>query len=142
MGPLTTALKAAKAERVDPEDFRAPRENASLLRPLIGRGFQVWRLQERIARDGNVSHDWPQGVRPGPNASGAYSQRVFDLGATHPGIRGAGFREVMEVLRGPGKAGYPPSLATDSQLGFSVMAYRLAELLFGRCGGDGHISVR
>ena len=35
LDPLTTALQAAQAERVDPGDFRTLGENASLLGPLI-----------------------------------------------------------------------------------------------------------
>ena len=92
MDPLTTALSAAKAARGDPGDFRALDENACLFRLLIGQGSQVWTLQESMARDGKVRRDWRLGVRPGPKASGAYSQRVGDLYATPPGIQKAGFR--------------------------------------------------
>ena len=95
-----------------------------------------------MARDGKVSHDWRAGTHLGPNASGAYSQRVCNLGATLPGIRQAGHREVAEVIRSPGQVGYPPSVATDAQLGFPVMAYQSAELLSGRCEGDGNILAR
>ena len=77
MDPLTAALQAAQAGRVDPGDFRTLGENASLLRPLIWRGFKDWKLQKRIPRDGNVCHDWRPGVLRVPNASGAYSQRVL-----------------------------------------------------------------
>ena len=48
----------------------------------------------------------------------------------------------MEVLRSPGQAGYPPSVATDALLGFSVMAYQSAEALIGRCEVPGGILVR
>ena len=78
----------------------------------------------------------------GPNASGLYSQMVSDLDATPPGIRKAGFREVMDVLRCPDQAGSPPGVATDAQLGFPVMAYRSAEVPFDRYDGDGRILVR
>ena len=67
---------------------------------------------------------------------------VSDLGATPPGIRMAGFFEVMGVLRSPGQVGFPPSVATASKLGFSVTAYRSAEGLFDRGEGDGYILVR
>ena len=50
--PLTTALKATRATSVDPREFRALGGNAFLLRPLTGRGFQVWELPNRFARDG------------------------------------------------------------------------------------------
>ena len=45
-------------------------------------------------------------------------------------------------LRSPGQAGYPPSVAADAHLGFSVMAYQSAEVLFGRCLGQGSVPVR
>ena len=43
MGPLAADLKAPKAGKVDPGEFRTPDEQARLLRPLVGRGFQVWK---------------------------------------------------------------------------------------------------
>ena len=89
MVSLTTALKAAKADRVCPGEFRTLDENASLLCPLVVRGFQVWRLPERQARVGKECHEWRLGARPGPNASGAYPKRVFDLDATPPRTRKA-----------------------------------------------------
>ena len=92
--PLASALKAAKAVKVGPGEFRAPDENAQMTRPLIGRGFQVWGKKERGARNEKACHDWRLGVRLGPQASGVYSQRVSDIGATPPGIRRAGFRAV------------------------------------------------
>ena len=61
----------------------------------------------------------------------------LDLGATPPGIRKAGFREVVEILRRPGQVGRPPDVATEAQLGFSAMAYQLAEALFGAAAGAG-----
>ena len=82
------------------------------------------------------------GARLGPDASDAYPQQVFDLDATLPGIRTAGFREVIEVLRRPGQAENPPSVAPNAQLGFSAMAHQYAEMLLGRCEGDGNILVR
>ena len=48
---------------------------------------------------------------------------------------------MVGVLRSPDQAGYPPSIATDAQLGSSVMAYHSAEVLFDRRGGDGHFLV-
>ena len=113
MDPLTAALKAAKAVLVDPGKFRTLGENARLLRPPVGRGFQVGELKGRNARDGKARHEWRPGVRSGPNASGIHSQMIFDLGATSPGIRKAGFREVIEVLRRPGQAGHPPIVETE-----------------------------
>ena len=59
-----------------------------------------------------------------------------------PGVWMAGFREVMEVLRSPGQVGNPPSIATNAHLGFPVMAYQSAEVLFGRCEGHGGSLVR
>ena len=67
---------------------------------------------------------------------------VADSDAAPPSIRKAGFREVAGVLRFPGQVGYPPGVATDAQVGFSVMAYQSAEMLFGRREEDGYISVR
>ena len=48
----------------------------------------------------------------------------------------------MAVLRSTGHVGYPPSVATDSQLGFSAMAYQSAEVLYDRCQGGGRSPVR
>ena len=77
-----------------------------------------------------------------PICSGLHSQMASDLDATPPGIRKVGFRELMGVPRCPGQVGYPPSVATDAQLGFSVLAYQSAEILFDRCEGGGRILVR
>ena len=46
------------------------------------------------------------------------------------------------MIRNPGQVGYPLREATDAQLGFSVVAYQSAELLFDRREGNGRISVR
>ena len=73
---------------------------------------------------------------------GLFSQMVSDLGAAHLGIRKAGCREVMEAIRRPALVGRPLSVATDAQLGFSAIAYQLAEVLSGRCQGDGHFLAR
>ena len=54
--------------------------------------------------------------------------------------RKATAREVIEFLRTKGQVGYPLSTATDSQLGYSVMAYQSADVLFGAREGDGSIS--
>ena len=137
-----TALKAAQAVAVDPREFRAFGENACLLRPLVGRGFQVWELKNRAARDGKMRHNGRLGARLVSNASGLFSQMVSVLNATHPVIRTAGFREVMGVLRSPGQVGYLPIIATDAQLGFSVMARQSAEVLFDPHEGDCHFLVR
>ena len=108
MGPRTAALKAAKAVMVGPGEFRALDDHARLLRPLFSR-----ELKGRTACSGEACRDWRLGVRLGPNAPGIYSQRVSDLDATTPGIRKAGFREVIEVLRRPGQAGHPPIVETE-----------------------------
>ena len=52
MDPITAALKAAQAKIADPGEIRTLDENASLLRPLAGRAFQVWELKPRSAREG------------------------------------------------------------------------------------------
>ena len=68
MGPLTAALNAAHAALVGPEEFRALGENASSLRPLVGRDFQAWDLPPRLARDGETRRNWRLGVRLGAAA--------------------------------------------------------------------------
>ena len=128
MGPLAEALKAAQATRVDPGEFRTLDGNASLLRPLFRRDFQVWKPPNRKARYGEQCHNWRLGVRLGPG-----SKCVSDLDATPPGIRKTGFREVMEVLRSPRQVGYPPSVATDARLGLTEIVRQAAEALFDRC---------
>ena len=84
--PLAAALKAARATPVGPGEIRTLDGNAALLRPLLGRGFQIWELPHRSARDGKQCPNWRFGSRRGPDASGIYSQMVSTLGATHPGI--------------------------------------------------------
>ena len=68
--PHTTALKAADAKSVDPGEFRTLGEDASPLRPLVGRDFQVWESKPPIARGGKMRHNWRLGVRLGSGASG------------------------------------------------------------------------
>ena len=99
MDPLATALKAARATLVDPGEFRALDETATLLRPLPGPGFRVWELLNRLVHDRKQRRNWRLGARLGPHASGIYSQMVSNLGATHPGIRKAGFREVEALAK-------------------------------------------
>ena len=88
----------------------------------------MWESPNILARDGKQRHNWRPGARLGPFASGICSQVVSDLDAAPPGIRKAGFREVVEVLRIPGQVGSPPSFATGARLGSSVMAYQSAEV--------------
>ena len=63
------------------------------------------KLGSCAAQIGMLRRDWRLGVRLGPHASGIHSQRIYDLHATHPGIRKAGFREVLGVLGRPGQVG-------------------------------------
>ena len=56
MDPPATAPKAAQGVAVGPGEFRALDGNGRLLRPLVGRGFQVWELGNRLARDGKMRH--------------------------------------------------------------------------------------
>ena len=77
-------------------------------------------------------YEWRLGVRLGPTAAGELSQHIYDLPSTHPGIRRSGLRGVMDIRRCRRQVGYPPSVATDAQLGLSVMAYQSAELLLGQ----------
>ena len=86
MEPLTKALAVAGAELVDAGEFHTLGENASLLRSLVGRDLQVRALPVMQARGGKECQEWRLRVGLGPNASGAYPRRVFDPGATHPGI--------------------------------------------------------
>ena len=92
-----------KLPLVDTGEFRTLSEDASRFRPLVGRDFQVWELPARDARDGKTCRNCRLGARLGAAASGLYSQWVSDLEATPPGVRKAGCREVMEVLRSPGR---------------------------------------
>ena len=112
--PLASTLTEAKAVLVGPGEFRTLDGGARLAQPPVGRGFQAWALKNRSARDGKQRREWRLGTRSGPNASGIYPRTVSNLGATPPGIRKAGSREVMEVRRRPGQVRYQPSVATDS----------------------------
>ena len=86
--------------------------------------------------------DWRLGARLRGNASGAWSQRATTLASTPPVVRKAAVREVMKVLRARGQVGSRPSVATDAQLRFSVMAYQSASMLFVSRDGDFAILVR
>ena len=114
MEPHTGALTVASAECVNAGEFRALDATSILLRPLVGRDFQIWPLPERKACDGKQCREWRLGVRLGPNASGELPQRIYDLAATPPETRKAGFREIAEVHRCKGHVGYPPIVATDA----------------------------
>ena len=85
MDPLTAASKAAHTTLVDPGEFRTLGDDASLLRPLVGRDFQVGELPAQKARDGKTCHFWRRGVRLGAAASGVYPQWVSDMDAAPPG---------------------------------------------------------
>lgn len=63
LDPPSPAPRAAEAGMVDPGEFSALDENARLMRPLVGRGFQVWELGNRAARKKKLRHDWLLGVR-------------------------------------------------------------------------------
>ena len=77
--PLSAALIAAGADRVDAGEFRTLGENASLLRPLAGMDFQVWASPERQARDGKQCHDrFVRGRMPrAPTLSGSLTWIPF-----------------------------------------------------------------
>ena len=45
-------------------------------------------------------------------------------------------------MRTTRQVGYPPSIATDAQPGYSVMAYQSVEILFESCDGGGSILGR
>ena len=132
MGPLTRAVALARAARPDAEDFRA----------FFGRAFEAWALTGRRARGGKGCHRWRRGVRLRPAASGELPQRIYDLSPAPPRIRRAGSREVAYALRCGGQVEYPPSVAPDAKLGYSVLARQSAELLFGQREGSGEILVR
>ena len=109
MEPSTKASTPAGAVRVDVTAFRALDSNLGLIRPLVDRAFQVWDLPGWEARAGEEFHDWRLGVRLGAAASGDWSQRTHNLSAALPGIRRAGFREALDVLRHKGQVVLPPS---------------------------------
>ena len=48
----------------------------------------------------------------------------------------------MEFLRAKGQVGYPPTIPTDAQLGYAVIAYHSDDILFDICGEDGSRLVR
>ena len=110
MDPLTAARKAAEAVLANIGEFRPFDKNASLRRPLVGRGFQFWELKDRPAIDGKLRRNWRSGARLGPDASGLYSQVVSDLDAALPGIRKAEFREVRKPFASRGKWAIRPAL--------------------------------
>ena len=109
---------------MDATEFRTLDGSLELECPLVHRNFQVWELPKRKARVGKARHEWRLGVRLEVSASGERPQRIFDLPSTHPGIRRADFREVMDVPRNKGRLGYSPGAATDARLGPLVMAYQ------------------
>ena len=67
-----------------------------------------------------------------------WTQRVTSLASALPRARKEAAREVPAK----GQVGYPPGVTADAQLGYSVMAYQNAAILFGLCEGDSSILVR
>ena len=126
LDPLTEALEVARTKRVDPGEFRTLSEDASRLRLFVGRDFQVWEVPARKTRDGKTCHNRRRRVRLGAAVSGFQRRRCWEVSRAcfGPGFHPPGIREVMGVLRSPAQVGYPPSIATDAHLGFSVMAYQ------------------
>ena len=108
--------------RVDAGDFPTLDANSGLLRRLVGRGFQVWSLPGRKARDGNGRRGWRLGVRLGLTALGELPRRICDPAPTPPGVRRAGRRDAMAVILCKVQVGYRPSVVAGAQLGFPVMA--------------------
>ena len=98
MDPRTAALQAAEAEHVGPGDFRILDENASMLRPPVGRGFQVWKLQGRLARlernamNGDLEYAW------GPIRRGCTPARSL---ICTPSLRGSAERAVGRFWKYP-----------------------------------------
>ena len=140
--PLARALALLGAMRVDAGDFPTLDANSGLLRRLVGRGFQVWSLPGRKARDGNGRRGWRLGVRLGLTALGELPRRICDPAPTPPGVRRAGRRDAMAVILCKVQVGYRPSVVAGAQLGFPVMAYQSAELLIGQREDSGRILVR
>ena len=99
-------------------------------------------LPDREVRVGKEYHNWCWVLRLGDSASGGWSQRIYDLSPTPPGARRAAYWWVMDIRRYKVQAGYQPGAATDSRLGFSVMAFQSVELSSGLCGGNSRILVR
>ena len=59
-----------------------------------------------------------------------------------PGARRANVRECLQVLENPDQLGYPGTILSDSQLGYSVYAYQSAEVLFDLIGVRDEILIR
>ena len=59
-----------------------------------------------------------------------------------PAARKVSARGIMEFLSATRQVGFPRSIRTYPQLGYSVAACRSADFLFGSCEGDGSIFVR
>ena len=89
--------------------------------PLVHRKITAWAFPPHLAQTG-YWHKWRFGARLGENADGSFARRATSLASPAPGVRKAPVREVMGGLRARGKVGYPPSLTTDAQLGYEVMA--------------------
>ena len=98
-------------------------------------------IQERLAQAPG-RNDWRLVACMGEGAEGSWPQRVAFLSSTPPAAEGASVREVMEFLRARRQEEYPPIIATEAQLGYSVTACQSKEILFGPCEGDGLILVR
>ena len=116
--PHAAALNSAGAPGVDLKEFRTLDVDFALARPSVNRDFLVWELPGRRARAGKECREWRLGEWP---------QRIYGLSSAPPRIRKAAFREVIGAHRCKGQVGWPPSVATDARLGFSAMAYQLAE---------------
>ena len=98
---------------VRPREFRTLDVNANLLRPLVGRGCQIWGRPGRSARQGKLRQNGRLCGALSTLRVGALFPNGLGPGCYPPGSRKAGFREIMKALRYPGQVGYPPSVATD-----------------------------
>ena len=140
MDLLTQSLQVAGAVPAAPYASRMLSTDYKMECPPVGRQFQVWTLPDRPAQNPG-EHDWLPRARLGEDADGSLAQKATSQRAPPPADRKASVRKVIEFLRSRGQVGYTPTISTEAQSGYSVMARRSHEVLFDSCGGDGSIPV-
>ena len=139
--PLSIALRDSKATKVPLSEWATMDANGKLVPTMEGRPYAIYSLTKRERRD-HPAASGPWAFRVGSDASSALGQNISAPQKMPPGIRKASAREVLHVLENPNQKGYPGTVNADACLGFSVYAYRSAEVLFGLVGTRDDVLVR
>ena len=86
LGFTSVAFSAAGAARVDANEFRRIDGDGDLGCPLEGRNSEVWKLPPLQAQK-KGRHDWPLGVKLGPDSDGPVAQKADTVLGVLSGVR-------------------------------------------------------